>query len=98
MPKLGERVPYRPIPNDFAEVYIRLGVSGSKNHYRAHIRTVLRWIDAQGGDELRRKRLVHLERSGRKSSAHRVMSLTRVKKRKAEAKTPDGTSSRTQFG
>jgi hypothetical protein len=48
--------PYRPIPIDFRERFIELGWGEIGAHYRAHDRTIARWIEEAGGDELREAR------------------------------------------
>ncbi len=49
--------PYRPCPPDFREVFLRLGQTKEiEEHYRTNWRLIIRWIEENGGDELRRER------------------------------------------
>jgi len=84
MPKPGERVSYRPMPKDFVDVYVRLGINGAKAHFRAHFRSVDRWIEQCGGDELRRQRCAYLVANGRAKSVIKVWHRKRLAKVHAE--------------
>lgn len=56
-PDTGLVNPYRPCPDDFREVYLRLGQSKElEEHYRTNWRVIRRWIEESGGDDLRRER------------------------------------------
>lgn len=56
-PDTGCIRPYRPVPPDFVEVFLRLGQSKEiEEHYRTNWRCVARWIELSGGDDLRRRR------------------------------------------
>lgn len=49
--------PYRPVPADFREVFLRLGQDKAiEEHYRTNWRVIIRWIGECGGDELRAER------------------------------------------
>lgn len=49
--------PYRPCPDDFREVFLRLGQSlAIIEHYRTNYRCIRRWIDECGGEDLRAER------------------------------------------
>lgn len=53
----GTRRPYRAAPADFAETFARLGWGTAiTEHYGCNDRSIRRWIDDCGGDELRAKR------------------------------------------
>ncbi|MES2289305.1 MAG: hypothetical protein V4530_06155 [Pseudomonadota bacterium] len=53
----GDIRPYRPLPADFREVFLRLGNSIEiRDHYRTNWRVIRRWIDEAGGEELRAER------------------------------------------
>jgi len=55
-PCTGMVKPYRQMPADFRERFIELGWAEIGAHYRAHDRTIARWIEEAGGDELRNAR------------------------------------------
>ena len=56
-PDTGLVRPYRPLPADFRETYLRLGQDKSiEEHYRTNWRVIRRWIEEAGGDELRNAR------------------------------------------
>lgn len=55
-PLKGKTKPFRPVPSDFRESYIRLGWQGVTTRYRVHARCIARWIEQCGGDDLRRER------------------------------------------
>lgn len=47
----------RPVPRDFAEMFVRLGWGrGITEHYGCNDRSITRWIEECGGDKLRAKR------------------------------------------
>lgn len=46
----------RPKPDDFRATYIRLGKPAVIEHYRAHWKTIKRWVEEEGKDELRKAR------------------------------------------
>lgn len=49
--------PYRPAPPDFVEVFLRLGqCTAIEEHFRTNWRCIRRWIEENGGDELRARR------------------------------------------
>lgn len=48
--------PYRPVPADFFEVYVRMGWDGLDEHYRTNWRCIRRWITLVGRDKLRKAR------------------------------------------
>lgn len=53
----GATRPYRPLPSDFREIFLRLGQSKEiEEHYRTNWRVIRRWIEEAGGDELRAER------------------------------------------
>lgn len=55
-PCTGMVRPYRQLPDDFREKFVELGWAGIAAHYRAHDRTIARWIEEAGGEELRAER------------------------------------------
>ncbi|PTQ12106.1 hypothetical protein CLG96_05945 [Sphingomonas oleivorans] len=52
MPAAGTTMAYRPKPRDFRETFIRVGWSGIEAHYNAHKKTIVRWMEEEGRDEL----------------------------------------------
>jgi hypothetical protein len=72
MPKLGERVAYRPIPADFEERFVKLGLNGARGYYHARFSTVTRWVEQCGGDALREKRYAYLQEHGRAKTGRKV--------------------------
>jgi len=53
----GLEKPYRELPSDFREVFLRLGQDRAiEEHYRTNWRVIRRWIEEAGGDELRSAR------------------------------------------
>lgn len=52
MPMRGQQILYRPVPRDFPQTFIRVGWFGIEKHYRAHARTIARWIDICGREAL----------------------------------------------
>ncbi|WP_447724599.1 hypothetical protein [Sphingomonas koreensis] len=56
-PDTGLQRPYRPKPADFRDVFLRLGQSKEiEEHYSTNWRCIRRWIEEEGGDELRAER------------------------------------------
>jgi hypothetical protein len=56
-PDPGLVKPYRPVPDDFRDVFLRLGQSKEiEEHYRTNWRVIRRFIEEAGGDELRAAR------------------------------------------
>lgn len=53
--------PYRPVPDDFEQVYARMGWDGLDEHYRTNWRVIRRWIVLVGRDRLIRLRAEHVE-------------------------------------
>lgn len=56
MPVQSETPPhlgYRPMPNDFAETFIRVGWDGIEAETRAHKTTIVRWIHIHDAAALR---------------------------------------------
>lgn len=60
----GRIRPYRPCPADFRERYIELGWHYVDAHYRAHWRTIARWIDETGRLELKAARAAYVKARG----------------------------------
>lgn len=57
IPDTGLKRPYRPLPFDFRETFLRLGQSKEiEEHYRTNWRVIRRWIEEAGGEELRAAR------------------------------------------
>lgn len=61
MPRAGERRPYRPMPADFAERFIRTGWGGAELEFGAHKRTIRRWLAEAGATELALRRRAYLD-------------------------------------
>jgi hypothetical protein len=56
-PDTGLIKPYRQIPSDFRDVFLRLGQTKEiEEHYRTNWRCIRRWIEDCGGDALRAER------------------------------------------
>lgn len=45
--------PWRHAPDDFREMFLEMGWDGLEEHYRTTWRTIRRWIDDCGGEQLR---------------------------------------------
>jgi hypothetical protein len=60
----GRIRPYRPCPPDFRERYIEMGWHVVDEHYRAHWRTIARWIDETGRQELKEARTAYVQARG----------------------------------
>ena len=78
--------PYRPVPRDFREVYIRMGWDGIEDHYNTNWRVIRRWIELNGREELIRARrdYVASQQMARKLRRKRYVigrTLTAVKPR-----------------
>lgn len=52
MPAPGKVAMYRPVPRGFPEAFIRLGWGGIEEHYHAHARSIKRWLEVCGREEL----------------------------------------------
>lgn len=52
--------PYRPVPADFFEVYVRMGWDGLDEHYATNWRVIRRWIGIVGRDALRTARAAYV--------------------------------------
>ena len=60
----GRIRPYRPCPPDFRERYIEMGWHYVDAHYGANWRTVARWIDETGRQELKEARAAYVRQHG----------------------------------
>jgi hypothetical protein len=60
----GRIRPYRPCPADFREKYIELGWHYVDAHYHANWRTIARWIDETGRQELKVARAAYVKAHG----------------------------------
>ncbi len=60
----GQLRPWRTCPDDFREVYLRMGWDGIQEHYRAGWPRIARWIDECGGEELIAARREEVRRRG----------------------------------
>jgi hypothetical protein len=68
MPK---RLLYRPVPQDFVEVFVRVGWGGIESHYRVHARTVAKWMAICGRDGLVKMRRDYVKANGYKRRERR---------------------------
>jgi len=53
---------YRPVPRGFPEAFVELGWGGIEEHFHAHSRSIRRWLDVCGRDELRARRAEYVRR------------------------------------
>lgn len=64
MPAAGTTKAYRPKPDGFREVYIRLGFGDElKEHYHTNLRCLRRWVDEEGYDGLHLARREYLRKT-----------------------------------
>lgn len=56
------RAAYRPMPKDFPEFFVEFGWGGVGAALGAHRRSIMRWLDEAGAEDLRQKRREFLER------------------------------------
>lgn len=59
-PDTGLVRPYRKKPDNFREVYIRMGWDGIEEELNANWRCIRRWIDEEGREELAAARAAHV--------------------------------------
>lgn len=52
MPRQGQIKMYRPVPNGFPDAFVRLGWRGIEEHYHAHARSIKRWLEICGREQL----------------------------------------------
>lgn len=64
MPKRGQLMLYRPVPQDFPRKFIELGWGGIEKHYQAHAKTIKRWMLICGYDALRKARAKYVRENG----------------------------------
>jgi hypothetical protein len=82
--------PYRPKPDNFREVYIRIGWDGIEEEFNTNWRVIRRWIDEEGRDGLIAARaafVAQLQAERRRQRAKRYVTgrtLTAVKPGKRE--------------
>lgn len=57
----GITKPYRPVPNDFRETYVRMGWDGIEDHYGTNWRVIRRWIEIEGRAGLIQERAAYVE-------------------------------------
>lgn len=50
--RLGRVRPSRPVPRNFVERWPLVGWEGAKEEWRAHSRTIARWVDECGRDRM----------------------------------------------
>lgn len=55
------RRPYRPLPRDFEALWPSVGWSGAELVWRAHARTIARWVDTCGRERMVLARKKYLE-------------------------------------
>lgn len=70
----GTVKPYRPVPRDFRETYIRMGWDGIDEHYGTNWRVIRRWIEIVGRAALIAARAAYVEeqRALRRDKRRRV--------------------------
>jgi hypothetical protein len=56
------RAAYRPMPKDFPKLFVEFGWGGVGVELGAHRRSIMRWLNEAGAEELRQKRREFLER------------------------------------
>lgn len=78
MPARGTTALYRPVPKDFEETYVRLGWSAICEHYGAGWKTVKKWIELTGRQQLREARRDHVQCYGAAKSPARADYVLRV--------------------
>jgi hypothetical protein len=44
MPARGTTALYRPVPNDFDELFVRVGWSSIEDETQAHAKTIAKWL------------------------------------------------------
>ena len=76
----GTIKPYRPVPADFFEVYVRMGWDGIDEHYGTNWRVIRRWIEIVGRVSLIRARAAYVEEQ---RCLRRERRLTAVNVRRA---------------
>jgi len=89
MPAKGDKADYRPMPADFPKLFVELGWGGVGAALFAHRRSVTRWLEQAGAEDLRQKRREFLEqryaetgrrvpgaKPGRSRAARYVLGLT----------------------
>jgi hypothetical protein len=64
MPAPGETTLYRPVPRDFEETFVRIGWGEIESHYRAHAKTIAKWLEVCGRDRLRAARAAYVREHG----------------------------------
>ncbi len=73
----GTRRPYRQEPDDFEELFILYGSNALEKMLPAHWRSVRRWVDAHGGDELVFRRIRRCHLSGQTHTVGRILGQLR---------------------
>lgn len=79
----GTTRPYRPVPADFRDAYIRMGWDGIDEFFGTNWRVIRRWIELVGRDELIAARAAYVEEQ-RAIRRERRNRLTAVKMARAE--------------
>ena len=74
----GTVKPYRPVPQDFAEVYIRMGWDGIDEPYGTNWRVIRRWIEISGRDRLIAARAAYVEKRRRERREQRRLSAVKA--------------------
>ena len=75
MPKRGQQMLYRPVPDDFPDVFVRVGWLGIEQHYRAHAKTIKRWLQMCGEEALKEQRARYVAEHGYHARRRRQMML-----------------------
>ena len=75
MPAAGTTALYRPVPQDFDEMFIRLGWSSICDHYACGWMTVTKWMAIRGRDRLREARAAYVREHGPARSPKHVAEM-----------------------
>lgn len=75
----GTVKPYRPVPRDFRETYIRMGWDGIEDHYCTNTRVIRRWIEEEGRDGLAAARAAYVEGQREERRTRRMTAVKPVR-------------------
>lgn len=64
MPRKGQTMLYRPVPQGFVETFVRVGWGGIEREYRAHAKTIRRWMLVCGREGLIAARKEYVQKHG----------------------------------
>lgn len=68
----------RPLPDDFEQTYLAMGWDGLQYHYGTMNRTIKRWIEEAGGDELRARRAAAVNARRNKKSVKATQPVATI--------------------